>query len=120
MHEYSIVRSLLDRVESEAAGRHATAVRVLHLRIGELSGVEVELLRTAFETFTGGSICDGAELRIETVPVRWACPGCGRRPGPGEALRCSQCGRPAALVEGDEIVLARIEMEVPERQVVDA
>jgi Zn finger protein HypA/HybF involved in hydrogenase expression len=30
----------------------------------------------------------------------------------GERLRCPDCGLPAALRAGDEIVLERIEMEV--------
>ena len=57
MHEYSIVQSLLDRVESEAAAHGATAVHRLWLKIGEMSGVETSLLRSAYETFTERSIC---------------------------------------------------------------
>ena len=48
MHEYSIVAALLDRVDREARAHGAERVQRLHLRIGELSGVEVELLRTAW------------------------------------------------------------------------
>ena len=32
---------------------------------------------------------------------------------PGRLLRCDICDRPARLAEGDEIMLDRIEMEVP-------
>jgi hypothetical protein len=55
VHEYSIVQSLLERVESEARQHEATAVHRIHLRIGELSGVEIDLLDTAFQTFRSGS-----------------------------------------------------------------
>ena len=114
MHEYSIVQSLLDRVESEAAAHGATVVHRLRLRIGEMSGVEMPLLRSAYETFTDRSICANAELEIVPVAVRWGCPDCGTELPAGSALRCADCGGPARLTAGDEIVLERIEMEVPD------
>jgi hydrogenase nickel incorporation protein HypA/HybF len=114
MHEYSIVQALLGRVEAEAAARGATAVHRLRLKIGEMSGVETPLLRTAYETFTERSICAGAELEIVPVAVSWGCSSCGSELPAGIALRCGDCGGPAKLTAGDEIVLERIEMEVPD------
>ena len=114
MHEYSLIQSLLDSVERTAAAHGATVVRRLRLQIGEMSGVETALLRAAYETFTDRSICAGAELEIVPVAVRWGCPACGTELAPGGALRCDGCGGPARLVAGDEIVLERIEMEVPD------
>ena len=112
MHEYSIVQALMQRVELEAAARHAIAVQRVIVRIGELSGVETELLHTAYMTFRERTICKDAALDIAAVPARWLCRECGEpveRPGP---LRCQTCGGPAELTQGDEIVLERIEMEV--------
>jgi len=113
MPEYSIVQSLLERVEEEARRRGATSVQRLHLRIGVLSGVEVELLTTAFALFRERSVCAEAELAVESVAVRWTCPRCGCEIAPGQILRCPTCATPARLDRGDEIVLERIEMEVP-------
>lgn len=112
MHEYSIVQALLDRVEREARTRNATAVHRLSVRIGDLAGVEPELLASAYEICREGTLCAGAELAIDRVPVRWACPDCGREVPEGEVLSCSGCGSPARLASGDEIILDRIEMEV--------
>ena len=67
MHEYSIVASLIDRVQQEAAAHGGSRVHRLHVKIGELSGVEIDLLKTAFDTFRERTICDGAELAIDTV-----------------------------------------------------
>ena len=114
MHEYSIVQSLMDRAESEAAARGATVVRALTVRIGELSGVEPVLLQTAFETFVEKTICEGAALKIIRVPVTWACPRCEEPIAPGTFLQCPKCAVPATLRGGDEIILERIEMEVPD------
>ncbi len=113
MHEYSIVQSLLARVEQEARARNALAVDRLVVRIGELSGVESELLAKAFELFREGTICGTAQLCIEPVAPRWECSGCGLPLQPGQPLRCQSCGLSARLAAGDEIILERIEMEVP-------
>ncbi len=110
MHEYSIVASLVDRVQREVDARPGAVVRRLHVRIGELAGVEIELLRTAFETFRERTVCDGAELAIDRVAAVWACPGCGKAIHP--PMRCDTCSRGAHLSAGDEIILDRIEMEV--------
>ncbi len=112
MHEYSIVQALLARVETEAEARGAVAVHRLRVQIGEMSGVEVPLLETAFELFRERSICEGAELEVVPVPATWSCPRCGTSLEPGAPLRCESCGVPARLKAGDEIFLERIEMEV--------
>lgn len=112
MHEYSIVRALLDRVEREARDRQATAVHCLRVRIGELSGVEVDLLEAAYRTFRERTLCAGADLEVVPVAADWTCPRCSRPLARGDILRCPDCGVPARLAAGDEIVLDRIEMEV--------
>lgn len=114
MHEYSIVASLIDRVQQEATARGSSRVHRLHVKIGELAGVELDLLKTAFDTFRERTICDGAELSIHAVSASWACPSCKRAVERGAILRCDTCGRPARMVQGDEIILERIEMEAPD------
>jgi hydrogenase nickel incorporation protein HypA/HybF len=112
MHEYSLIQSLVERVEAEAAARSASAVHRLRVRIGEHAGVDVELFKTAYLTFRERTVCEHAALDVVTVPVEWACPACGRSIEPGQALRCRDCRTPARLIAGDEIILDRIEMEV--------
>ena len=112
MHEYSIVQALLERVDDEARRRGAARVHRLEVQLGELSGVDGGLLATAFETCRDGTVCAGAQLFITPVAALWRCPRCGRTPEPGKFLRCTACDLPAQLAAGDEILLARIEMEV--------
>ena len=113
MHEYSLMLALMERVEEEAASRRALAVHRVRIRIGELSGVEPELLESAFEIVRAGTICAGAVLEVERVPARWECSACRRPLGAGERLQCAACGAPAALAAGDEILLGQVELEVP-------
>lgn len=112
MHEYSIVSALIDQVQHEAGLRGASRVHRLRVRIGEMAGVDVGLLRTAYDTFRDRTVCAEAELDVESVPARWVCSRCGSAMEKGALLRCPRCERPARLAEGDEIVLASIEMEV--------
>ena len=112
MHEYSIVASLIDRVD--ASRPQAARIKRLHVKIGALSGVDVPLLVTAFETFRERMSCCDAELLVEETAARWCCPRCGAELVRGARLRCGSCGVPARLVQGDEIILQRIEMEVPD------
>lgn len=83
MHEYSIVAALVDRVEQVVDDHPGAIVRRVHVQIGEYAGVELALLRTAYETFREHTVCESAELAIEPVT-------------------------------GDDLTLARVEMEVPD------
>jgi hydrogenase nickel incorporation protein HypA/HybF len=113
MHEYSLVVALMERVEEEAAAHNALAVHRVRVRIGELSGVEPDLLESAFAIVRTGTICERAALDIERVAARWECSACRRPLEPGERLQCAACGAPAALAGGDEILLGQVELEVP-------
>ncbi len=114
MHEYSLVGALVRRVEEEARRREATAIHALRVSLGELSGVDPELFRTAYETFRGGTLCAGAELELWVVPATWSCPRCGVEIRRGMVLRCGPCGEPARLSEkADALLLESIDMEVP-------
>ncbi len=113
MHEYSLMTALMDRVEEEAAAHRALAVHRVRVRIGELSGVEPELLESAFEIVRAGTVCASAVLEVERIPARWECSACRRPLGAGERLHCAACGAPAALAAGDEILLGQVELEVP-------
>ena len=101
----------MQRVEEEAHKHNANRVHAIYLQVGQQSGVELELLETAFEMFKDGSLCRDANLSIEPVAAVWCCTACDRQVTPNEILRCRDCGAPARLTAGDEIILSRIEME---------
>jgi hydrogenase nickel incorporation protein HypA/HybF len=112
VHEYSIVQALIERVEREAATRGATRIVRLWVRLGEQSGVEPQLLATAYNTFRERTICEGAPMQLDRVAASWGCRRCESQVS--SALRCERCNAPMVLVTGDEILLSRIEMEVPD------
>ena len=111
MHEYSIVQALLDRIDEEARKHHASRVHRVRISIGELAGVEVDLLKTAFETIQHRTICDGSELHVTRIAARWECRHCQTPIARGARLTCAACGSPARLAAGDEITLDQVELE---------
>lgn len=112
MHEYSIASSLLRLAEEHAHKHAASRVTSLELRVGELAGVEIYLLETAWSLVRERSLCDRVDLDIEFVEARWQCSRCDLELARGGLLSCPDCGSRAKLSAGDELVLARIEMEV--------
>lgn len=114
MHELSIALSILDLAEEEA-GRHPGArVAAIHLRVGPLSGVVPEALRSAYELARETSPLAGAELVIEEVPLVAFCPACaGERTLPSvQELACPVCGTPTPEIRrGRELEVVALEVE---------
>ncbi len=107
MHEVSLMTNLLDIVERAAAAECGGPVSVIHLKIGELSGVNPDAMRFAFEVLSRGTASEGASLVIERVPVRVRCSRCGAEASPEDLVfRCASCA-----CEEIEILTGR-EMEV--------
>ena len=111
MHEFSIVTALLEQVDEQARRHKAQAVRGVRVRIGELSGVEPELVKSAFEIVRVGTLCAAADIDIVPVPAVWACAACDR-PIEGGGFCCPECGQTARLVAGDDLILETIQLEV--------
>jgi hydrogenase nickel incorporation protein HypA/HybF len=116
MHEYSLAQSLVERVVSEASEHGATGVRRISLKVGELSGVEPDLLMTAFDFVREGTLCSSSELQLEYVQCEWYCTSCGKRlesDVPKMAMPCADCGGLPRLAAGEELHLMSVELEVP-------
>ncbi len=74
MHELSIARAIVGQVEESARQHGVTTVRRVTLRVGRLSGVVAGALQFGFDVVTPGTVCDGAELVVESDPVVVWCP----------------------------------------------
>jgi len=114
VHEASIVQALLDAIDDQLRAQGARSVSAVRVRLGQASGVEADLLAWAWEALREGGPCAGTPLELLPVPVRWSCLRCEVDVPLGGPLRCPSCGGPAALVQGDEIVLDRLVLEVPD------
>jgi hydrogenase nickel incorporation protein HypA/HybF len=119
MHELSVCQDVIAQVERIAREHRARGVSVIELQIGPLSGVEIPLLEQAFTIARAGTVAEGAELRIEALPVRVHCESCGAQTDATiSRLLCGHCGDwRTRLVSGDEMLLARLELELESEHV---
>jgi hydrogenase nickel incorporation protein HypA/HybF len=116
MHELSVCLALLDQVQAIAREHGATRVERILLHIGPLSGVEGELLRNAYPLAAAGTLAEGALLDIEPAAIRVHCTQCGAESDAApNRLLCAACGsHHTRLVSGDELLLARVELAIPD------
>ena len=115
MHEASLVDALFDQVDQAMAAQPPGRLCLLRVRVGELAGVEPELFRTAFEVIRGSrGHDDRAMLELVNEDAVWTCAACATRVPRGGVLRCETCGGAATLTGGGDIILDRIELEVPD------
>lgn len=93
MHEASLMSNLLAIVERAAVDEGGGPVRVVHMKIGELSGVNADALRFAFDCMSPGTVAEGGTLEIERVPLAIRCKGCGATAHPDDLVFvCAACG----------------------------
>ncbi|MBN1854683.1 MAG: hydrogenase maturation nickel metallochaperone HypA [Pirellulales bacterium] len=114
MHEFSLVQSLLDQVESIRLAERAERVLSIRVNVGEFSGVEPDLVRDAFDMLVEATPTQGAELDIITTPLKARCRDCG-----GEFyvehffFECPTCySRDIMVIQGEGVILETVELEL--------
>ena len=112
MHELSVCLSILDQVRSIAAKHSANKVHRIELKIGPLSGVEADLLRSAWPMASADTIAVDAELAIEEAEIVVRCNSCDvETPATPNRLVCGKCGDyHTTVTSGDEMILQRVEL----------
>jgi hydrogenase nickel incorporation protein HypA/HybF len=113
MHELSIALSILD-LAAEEAERRGGRVAAVHLKLGPLSGVVEEALRSAYDLAREGTPLAGAELVVAGAPLTAWCPACAaeRTLASPQALCCPACGAPTPeVLRGRELEVVALEIE---------
>lgn len=111
MHEVSVIQSLLEQVERCGQEHCLARVTKVVVRIGDRVGICKDSLRFAFEAVSPGTIAEGAEFVIESVPGKVRCASCGfeAAAGQGHVYECSRCGGSVRIIAGQELDLQTIE-----------
>ncbi|TLD88268.1 MULTISPECIES: hydrogenase/urease nickel incorporation protein HypA [Helicobacter] len=120
MHEYSIVASLIQMCESHAKEHNAASIAKVCIAVGERSGVDSALVKSAFETFRLESpLCKNANIEIEYQPVVLHCQSC-ERDFSGENLTYSTCpfcrSQQVIITQGRELHLLNLELDIEDIQ----
>jgi len=112
MHELSVCQALMSQVDDIAKQHKASAVEIIHLQLGPLSGVEPDLLQSAFPFASANTVADKAKLIIHLAPIRIRCNSClTESEVSSNKLVCKACGDwHNQLLSGDELILERVEL----------
>lgn len=117
MHELSIATSIYEACRKAVAANGGGRLASVRVAVGELSAVEPDLLRYAWEALLSASADRGCPLDVEWKPARQRCARCGeeRSRVPGSWLRlCPRCGDPLAIEGGDELTILQLSYIRPE------
>lgn len=109
MHELGMCEAVMDTVERRAAGRPVQRIR---LRIGVLHRVVPSSLDQAFSMVATGTVADGAEVDLVTIPIQVTCRDCGHVDETEEAeVACRACGSVSVDLDGgDELTLESLQL----------
>src|SRR4051794_39253265 len=113
MHELSIALSILQIAADEMERQGGGSVTAIYIRLGPLSGVVKEALRSAYDLAREGSELGAAELVIEEVPLLAFCPTCSseRKLPSIVELYCPVCGTATpTIVQGRELEVTALEI----------
>lgn len=119
MHEVGIANSILEAGRTETARRLGAKLMGIGVRVGVLSGVDVDALRFAFECIVAGTEDEKVVLTAENCPRMNRCEDCGREYASPELspftdAPCPGCqSHHTRFVSGDQLDIAFVEVEEP-------
>lgn len=101
MHELSIAQGIIEIVDETARKHRIHAVRGVHVRIGELAGIDPDALDFAWKSVTLSGPARDAQLIIErTAGTAW-CTDCGKTvPLKQYGNPCPECGGYRLIANG--------------------
>jgi hydrogenase nickel incorporation protein HypA/HybF len=110
LHETSIVKTLLKQVDEVVQQNDAHAVRKVSVEIGPLSGVETELVRSAFAQLAPQTTSANAKLEIVEIGLQIRCRHCQTESEINDfVFRCPDCGSGEVQVtDGDCVRLQSV------------
>lgn len=115
MHELSIAQDIVDIVRQNLPGKGTQPVRRVKVRIGEMAGVVPDSLEFCFQAITSNTMCEGAALVIEHVPVVLRCNACGKESALEHlAFYCPFCrSTDVVMISGNELQIVEMEIDDP-------
>lgn len=122
MHELTIATSLVEIACAQAERVGAARVAEINIRMGQLTGI-ARSLYFCFGSATRGTLCEGATLHIEEVPLKVMCTHCDevKTPTALYSFRCPDCGMPTPkVVSGREMEVISLGLVPPDPTTVGA
>ena len=116
MHEYSLIRALLQQVDALRREHHAQSVSEIRVCVGRFSGVEPSLFRLAFETMVETSSARGAKLQMAVTELEARCDSCDHEFAmDGFRFECPNCRSSSiTVISGEDLLLEGVTLEQAE------
>lgn len=115
MHEVGIAQSILDAGRTEARRLAGSRLKRIGVRVGVLSGVDLQALEFALMALRAGTDLEELEIDLQSCPRRNRCAQCGFEFETEMYSRpCPDCtSEQIQLIGGEELELAFVEVDEP-------
>lgn len=116
MHELGIMTGVMESVEEAARNAGATKVLEIDLSVGVMTEAVEAALRFAFEALSEGTMCEGADFKINMIQPVSICLECGNEfEHDRYHVTCPQCESGfTQLIAGKEMQIDSIEVDIPD------
>ncbi|MEA4901118.1 hydrogenase maturation nickel metallochaperone HypA [Desulfitobacterium sp.] len=113
MHEMSLMGGVFEAIEKTLSQYEVKRVLQVKLKVGELTNAVPEALQMAFEAYSKDTLCEGAELIVERVPIRGCCRKCHHEFNVNTMIFiCPNCGDTGIeVIQGEELLIESMEVE---------
>jgi hydrogenase nickel incorporation protein HypA/HybF len=110
VHELGITQSLVEACCDAVADAAVTRVKRVTVEIGCLCGVLPQAVRFCYDVCVQGTLLEGSELHIVSVPGQGRCRDCGTEMIAEDFLSLCKCGSANIQVTGgDELRIRQME-----------
>lgn len=113
MHELGIASSILESVQKESERHPGAHISKVGVKIGELSGVDVDALQFGFECLVKDTDWEPLALEVKFIPRVQRCPECRNEfHMAGFNPQCPRCGEFATqCISGEELDIEYMEVD---------
>ena len=112
MHEMAIAEGILNIAFDYAKQNNASKITKITLKIGDISGVELEALNMSFDVLTKDTIAEGSELIVHMIPIVGQCNKCGKEFHIEHYnFFCPECDGILILKSGRELQVESLDMD---------
>lgn len=109
----SLIGGVFEVIEKTLSQHEVKRVLQVKLKVGELTNAEPDALLMAFEAYSKDTLCEGAELIIESVPLLGCCRKCHEEFKVKTMIFiCPNCGDTSIeVIQGEELLIESLEVE---------
>ena len=112
MHEMTIAEGILNIAFDYAKQNNASKITKITLKIGDMSGVELEALNMSFDVLTKDTIAEDAELIVHRIPIIGKCNKCDKEFNIEHYnFFCPECDGILILQSGRELQVESLDMD---------